>query len=110
MDIPKMPSVIWSSESENMETRTDRLVPRQHVAFRPTDTGGLLVDLYSGACFSLNRTGAEVWARLTSGATIQETVDAIRLLYGHPAETVEMDVRRHCDELLAAGIVATAHE
>ena len=44
----------------------------------------MLVDLQTGACFELNRVGADVWERMAAGATLGDTVEAMREKYSIP--------------------------
>ena len=55
--------------------------------------GALLVDMRSGACFELNKTGAEVWALLAEGATIRTICATLAARYQVPDETITSDVR-----------------
>lgn len=84
--------------------RRHKLIPFEHVVYKATATGGMLVDLRTSACFGLNRVGAEVWARLAAGDTIPTTIEVIRRLYALQSELAESDVSRICDEFVKAGL------
>jgi hypothetical protein len=70
-----------------------RVVPRRDVAKQSLGDGAVLVDLRSGTCFELNRTGAEVWDLLAGGATIDIICATLAGRYGVPDETIAGDVR-----------------
>jgi hypothetical protein len=80
------------------------LRPRPHVAYRVTQSGGLLVDIQTGACFQLNHIGADVWASVTTGRNVGDTAAAVRARYEVAADRVEADVIALCDAILAAGL------
>ena len=60
---------------------------------QPIGDGALLVDMRSGVCFELNRTGAEVWELLASGGSVESICAALAGRYQLPAETIASDVR-----------------
>jgi hypothetical protein len=76
-----------------------RLLRRRDVTVQPIDGGALLVDMRSGACFELNRTGAEIWELLANGATIRSICETLAARYDVPNETIAADVRDIVDAL-----------
>lgn len=66
----------------------------------------MLVDLQTGACFELNRVAADVWERMAAGASIADTIDAIRGKYAVTADVAEADVNRVYLDIVAAGLGA----
>lgn len=90
-----------------LTSENTRLVARGHVAFRTTTTGGLIVDLQTGATFEVNRVGADVWTLITAGgSTVFGIVEGIRSTYDVSAESAESDVAHFCGEMLVAGLIA----
>ena len=87
-------------------SRTARLAPQGHVEFRSVEEGGILVDLESGACFQLNRVGAQLWKRLSAGDTVGAAIDSLRQRYDVASEVLERDSLLLCDELLRVGLIA----
>jgi Coenzyme PQQ synthesis protein D (PqqD) len=81
-----------------------RISPRDGVVFRATRSGGLLIDMETGACFQLNRVAAEIWALSMEGNTIAKIVEAICQKYGIPEEVAEADVGAVCTEIRRAGL------
>jgi|ERR1700690_2650831 len=81
-----------------------KISPRDSVVFRATRSGGLLIDMETGACFQLNRVAAEIWTLSMQGNTIAKIIEAIREKYRIPDEVAEADVRAVCTEILRAGI------
>jgi hypothetical protein len=67
--------------------------------------GAVLVDMRSGACFELNRTGAEVWELLANGATGRSICATLATRYHVPDETIASDVRGIIDALRAQKLV-----
>jgi len=63
------------------------------------------VNMLTGLCFELNRVGADVWASLTAGATLERTIETLAARYGVPPDTVAADVNDFCDRVLAAGLL-----
>jgi hypothetical protein len=82
------------------------LAPQGHVEFRSVEEGGILVDLESGACFQLNRVGADLWKSLSGGATVGAAIDSLRSRYDVASEVLERDSLLLCDELLRVGLIA----
>jgi hypothetical protein len=90
--------------------RTCRLIPFEHIVYRATPEGGMLVDLQTAACFGLNQVGAHVWARLAAGDTVATTIEAIRRMYALQADVAESDVTKICEEVLRAGLVTCSDD
>ncbi len=74
--------------------------------FRPVDDGGILVDMRSGACFELNRTGVEIWNLLVAGATLGSMCEMLTTRYGLSREDAARDVGQLIDALDAQRLVA----
>jgi hypothetical protein len=73
-----------------------------------TAEGAVLVDTRSGVCFELNRTGAEVWELLASGATVTSICAALSARYGVARETVATDVNGIVDALWKQKLIETS--
>jgi hypothetical protein len=78
---------------------------RPDVRYRPMPSGGMLVNLSTGACFELNRVGADLWARLAAGTTLAGAIAALREKYDATPDVIEADFLRLCGALLAEGLV-----
>jgi hypothetical protein len=85
--------------------KTSTLSPSEHVEYRATASGGMLVNMLTGICFELNRVGADVWVSLTAGATVERTIETLTARYGVAPDAVAADVNDFCDRMLAAGLV-----
>ena len=70
--------------------------------------GSVLIDRDSGNCFELNRIGETVWMRLAAGEPINAIISALSTEYGVPAGTVEADVGRLVQDLMAHGLLVDA--
>jgi hypothetical protein len=91
-------------------SKESRLIPRDKVVYRAVIEGGILVDLETGACFKLNRIGAEIWAGLAAGGTISQTTEAVRLRYEVAIDVLELDAVRLFTEFVALGLATTTPE
>jgi hypothetical protein len=85
--------------------RDAQFVPPPDVRYRAMPSGGMLVDLVTGACFELNRVGADLWTRLADGDSVGAAVEAVRHRYEVAADIIERDALRLCAELLDAGLL-----
>lgn len=67
----------------------------------------LIINLESGAYYSTAGTGEEIWALLSSGCSVGETVEHLSQRYGAGArQSVEAAVERLAAELLAEQLLA----
>jgi hypothetical protein len=82
------------------------LKSRQDVAMRLLEGGAVLVDMRSGACFELNRTGVEVWRLLADGATMRSICDDLAARYSVARDTLSLDVEQLLDALTKQELVA----
>ncbi len=73
--------------------------------WRVVDGEALIVDLSSGAFFSLDPVGTEVWIRLKDGWDLPRIVEAIASKYGVDEQTVHGDVADLLDELSREGLM-----
>jgi Coenzyme PQQ synthesis protein D (PqqD) len=85
-----------------------RLYRRPDVLMQVTADGAVLVDPRSGVCFELNRTGAELWELLASGATVTSICAALAARYDVSTETIADDVNAIVDRLKQQKLVATS--
>ena len=83
----------------------EHLMPRENLVFRVTSQGAIVVDLFSGKCFTLNRSAAEIWKQAEAGKTISETVEVLRMRYGIPAHVAEKDTIKACSEMMTANLL-----
>lgn len=70
------------------------------VQTRVLEDGAVLVNLATGACFELNRVGAQVWELLLPGSTESAICEALAERYSVTREVLAADVRRLLIELL----------
>lgn len=71
-------------------------------------SGGMLVNLATGACFELNRSAADLWTRLSNGGTVASAIETVREMYPVAPDVIEADALQLCHELLQAGLVTDA--
>lgn len=85
---------------------TTRLCRAAAVRAAPADGETVLLDLASGAYFTLNETGTLIWERLAAGATPEELATALAEAFAVAHEVARRDVDALVAELLEAGLVA----
>jgi hypothetical protein len=81
-----------------------RLRRREGVLCRDLSDRALLLDPLSGACFELNRVGAEVWNRLDGTNTLEELCGQLQGKFVVAPEFLRADVRRFGRELESRGL------
>lgn len=70
-----------------------------------------LLDTESLEIYTLNETGALVWAAVSAGCSFQEIVDRVAAAFDPvPTDVVESGVRTHLAELVAAGFLVPVDE
>lgn len=79
-----------------------------HVMMRSVGTDAVLVDLEGGMYFGLNEVGASIWKHLADGASLAEIEDAVMAEFDVDRETVDADVRRIIQELIASRLISEA--
>lgn len=75
-----------------------------HVIHEVIEGEAVIIDLTSGAYYSLDEVGAQVWEWLGAGATRDQVVDLVHERYDAPRETVDQAVRAMIDELVAENL------
>lgn len=87
-------------------TPDTQLILEEHIAFREIAEGAIVINLLSGACFRLNRVGADLWRHFAMGETIHSAATSVRSRYDVPAHAVEADALDLCKDLLVNGLVS----
>lgn len=75
------------------------------VMSRPVDDEVVLLDLESGACYSLNSSGRAVWDGVARGASRDDLVANLMASFDVDAPTAEADVDTLLALLVARGLV-----
>jgi hypothetical protein len=84
----------------------DTVRPARNVAAREIEDGAMLVDLDSGACWQLNRVGAEIWRSISGqDGSLAGACAAVAARYDVAREAVEKDVLALIDDLQSRGLV-----
>jgi hypothetical protein len=81
-----------------------RLRRREGVQCRSLADRALLLDPRTGACFELNRVGAEVWSRLDGTNTLEEVCAQLQASVGVAPELLRSDVLRFGRDLEGRGL------
>jgi hypothetical protein len=76
-----------------------------HVEALDVGSDFVLVDLTTGAYFSLNRVGARMWKLLAEGRPPEQVVDTLCADYGVPRARIEADLDALLAELRARKLV-----
>jgi hypothetical protein len=74
-----------------MTARKDVFKVAPHVAWRRVESEVVVLDLDSSVYYSFNDTGAELWARLAEGGTLEEAVEAVAEQFDAEPETIGKD-------------------
>jgi len=91
-----------------MDQGTDRLVANPTVVTQVTEDGAVLLEMGSGECFELNRSGAEIWSRIKDGEALATIVASVAKRYAIPESTAEADARQLMAELVRRGLLTRA--
>jgi hypothetical protein len=59
----------------------------------------------TGACFQLNRVGADLWSHFAAAGSVQTAVELLRARYGTTEDQSESDVNRLCADMVQAGLL-----
>jgi hypothetical protein len=91
-----------------MNQDAKRLVANPTVVTQATDDGAVLVEMNSGDCFELNRSGAEIWARITAGDPVAAIVASVAERYAIPESVADSDARQLIADLIRRGLLTPA--
>ena len=94
-----------TSSPRLMDTDDRVLIASEFVVGQPTAEGAVLMDMSTGECFELNRTGARIWSLLTAGRSVSSTAAAVAAEFAAPPAAVESDVRALVEEFGRRGLV-----
>jgi hypothetical protein len=93
-----------------MKSQSEPLIPNPTVVTQLTPEGAVLVEMNSGDCYELNRTGAEIWSRINDGEPLPAIVASVAKRHAVPESTVDADARTLLAELVRRGLVTTAQK
>ena len=80
------------------------------VAAKVIDGEAILINLDTGAYYSMAGAGAAIWYLVENQLTVADLVETIATAYRVPLEEVEADVRRTLEELHKEDLVVAAGE
>jgi hypothetical protein len=78
----------------------------EHVIMRTVGADAVIVDLESGMYFGMNEVGASIWKHLAAGASLAEIEDAVMAEFDVDRQTVDADVRRIIQDLIASRLIS----
>ena len=89
---------------------SELLQPSNQATFRPTAEGGIIVNVESGDCFTLNATGALLWACLANRqcASERELVDELVSKFEVSEEIAASSVRKWIQQAYQARLIIGA--
>jgi hypothetical protein len=90
-----------------MNTSMRFMINAPKVILETFDDEVVIVNLDSGNYYSLDKVGADIWALLESGASLQETVSAIAASYNGDHDDMKAGVNRLVKELLEENLIVT---
>ena len=92
-------------------TSKTRLHPNEtDVAAKVIDGEAILINLANGNYYSMDKVGAKIWELIEAGASVDELVANIVLLYDVAEEEVRGDIERLVEALVKEGLVAHVAE
>jgi hypothetical protein len=80
----------------------------QQVAAKVMDGEAILINLGTGAYYSIGSTGGFIWSLVERRLSIQDIVESVMEHYAVVRATAEADVLRLADELCAEGLVTAS--
>ena len=83
--------------------RSDRIMSS------PVDNALVMMDMDGGKYFSLDPSGADIWARLAEPVRIDELCDQLTQKYAVTPEDCQQDVLNLLKKMLSEGLVATTN-
>ena len=75
------------------------------IIYKPMGDGAVLMDMASGDCYELNRTGREVWERLSAGLSIENVITELAAAYEINRKVLSDDVTRLLEDLARRGML-----
>ena len=81
------------------------LTPTPDVVHETIDGEAILINLATGTYFSLEGSGAEVWALFVAGSSVDEGAAALAAAHGADEAAVRAEVTRLANELIGHGLV-----
>ena len=89
-----------------MEPTRRMTIAHDEIAATVLDGEAIIINLTTGLYYSLDGSGALVWALIARGATIDELSEELGAAYGLTAAQVRPDVEALLGDLSAEGLVA----
>jgi len=84
--------------------RSDKLTISDQVMDRDLGNETVILDLASGAYFTVDEVGASIWKLFASGHNLGEVCDKVQADYDVSCAELEQDVVRFVDQLVAKGL------
>ena len=78
------------------------------VAAKVIDGEAIIMNLNNGAYYSMDGVGAVIWELIEGGHSAEAIRDGVASRYALPVESVQADVQRLLDELLAEQLIVAA--
>lgn len=93
-----------------MSQRTFRVTSGGRIVHETIDEEVIIIDLESGAYYSLTQSGTELWSRLVDGATATQLTELLSAHYQADAAAIAAAVDAFLTQLVAEHIVETSTE
>jgi hypothetical protein len=78
------------------------------ITLRVLESEAVLLNVQTGAYFSLNKVGTHIWQLYGEGKTLAEVVEGVCERFEVTAERAEADVRAFTERLVERGLLASA--
>src|SRR5207247_1719921 len=85
-------------------------VNSEQVINETIDGEAIMIDLATGAYFSLDRVGGDIWSVLEQGATAEEIVEALAARYDAALGDIHAGVNTLVERLVAENLIVEAGE
>jgi len=106
----RVSSAVMSIEAPRATEHTRYRANEPRIVSENLDGQALIIDMGVGTYFSCDGVSSEAWAALTNGATPAELAAWLQREYGADAGSVDSDVARFVDALVADGVVVERGE
>jgi Coenzyme PQQ synthesis protein D (PqqD) len=85
-----------------------RYTPSPDITLREFEGEAVLLNVQTGAYFSLNKVGTHIWQLYGEGKTLAEVVEGVCERFEVTPERAEADVRTFTERLVERGLLTSA--
>jgi hypothetical protein len=94
------------ARSHGVIERSSRITRAEGTVHRGlAEGGGVLLNLESGAYYSVNSIGLLIWDLIADGRTFDDIVNQLRARVSDPPDDLHVDVRQYLEQLEQRGLI-----